>query len=338
MTPKARLDEMAKTFAQAAASRDSSIRVDTAGVFFLRQLEDIEAAIKDTKYAQLKTLEHLQLLPGLDPLAERHTFRMRDWVGKAKRSTHPTDSAPTVNVLRKETSTDYYVYKQAFEYSIDELRKSVKYGENLDRERAEAARISLAQTLDDLLAVGDSETGSKGLLNLASTQSYSVPTTGSGSSPLWTAKTPDQILVDMNGIVSQIFVQSLEIESAKRMVLPTALYRLVQTLARSDRSDLSVLEYFKRNNPGIDVLSWERLGDSSASLYGNSANGTTLNSGNTRIIAGDFSVLNVRGLVPVELEMMEPERQGEGYKITLRMKTGGTEAPFPKAICYADGC
>jgi hypothetical protein len=323
-----RFDAIARQWTQQVCAMDPGIRADAAGVFFTRQLEDIEADIKDTKYAALKSLEMVSLLPGLDPLAERHTYRMRDWVGKAKRSAHPTDSAPTVNTLRKELSTDYFIYKSGFEYSLDELRKSAAYGLNLDRERSVAARLALAQQLDDLMAVGDSEVSMTGLLTLSGVQTYSVPSTGTGSSPLWVNKTPDQILADLNGIVTQVLTTTLEIESVKRIVLPTNNYRLAQATARSTNSDLSILEYFKRNNPGVEVLSWERLQDATSNGTGGTGN---------RILAGDFSALNVRGLVPVELEMLEPERQGEGYKVALRMKVGGVESVFPKAICYADG-
>jgi hypothetical protein len=100
---------------------------------------------------------------------------------------------------------------------------------------------------------------------------------------------------------------------------PEALYRYIKTTARSStNSDLSILEYFKRNNPGVEVLEWERLRLSSKDLYGNACNGTSINSGLSRILAGDFSGRNVRALVPVMNEMLEPERQGEGFKVDLR--------------------
>jgi hypothetical protein len=307
-------------------------------VFFTRQLEDIDAVVNETKYAQLKALQMVQLLPGLDPLAERYTRRKVDWSGvKSKRSASPTDTAPLAQTSRGEESMDYQIYKQGFGYSRDEVAKSAKYGMALDRERAESARKLQAQSLDALIATGDAEVGMPGLLTLSGTDTYTIPTDGAGSSALWANKTPDQILRDLNGIVTRMLTTTKDVFGVKRIVLPTTLRRTIQTTGRSTVSDRSIEEYFKLQNPGIEILEWERLSDSSADLYGNSCNGTSISSGLNRILAGDFSVENVRALVPLMNEMLEPERQGEGFKVDLKMKVGGVDVPQPKAIIYADG-
>lgn len=331
---RSRFDSFSKQY---AADKFYADAVATT-VFLNRQLEDIDGVVNETKYAELKSLQMLQLKPGLDPLAERYTRRKVDWSGqKSKRSANPTDTAPLAQTSRAEESIDYVIYKQGFGYSRDEIAKSAKYGMGLDRERAEAARKLQAQSLDALLATGDAEVSMPGLLTLTGTQTYSIPADGSGSSALWTAKTPALILRDLNGIVTQMLTNTKDIFGVKRIVLPTTLQRYIATTARSDNSDLSILEYFKRNNPGIEVLEWERLSDSTTDLYGNSCNGTSVNSGLNRILAGDFGVDNVRGIVSIMNEMLEPERQGEGFKVDLKMKLAGVDAPQPKAIIYADG-
>lgn len=336
---KARFDRFTKAYCADQGIVDG-IRNDAvaASLFLTRELEGIDAVVNDVKYAQLKSLQFVSLKPGLDPTDEVYTRRKRDFNGaKAKRSSHPTDTAPLAQVSRGEESTSYFVYKQGFAYSRDELAKSARYNMPLDRERAEAARKLLAQSLDALLATGDAEVSMPGLLNISGTQTYSIPANGSGSSSLWTSKTADQILADLNGIVTQMKVNTKEIFGVQRIILPTTLERYIATTARSSTSDLSILEYFKRNNPGVEVLEWERLADSSADLYGNSCNGTSVGSGLTRIVAGDFSPDNVRALVSVMGEMLEPERQGEGWKVDMRMKLAGIDAPQPKALLYADG-
>lgn len=342
-----RFDSIAKQIAASCPGLRADTRVNyrgdvvAASFFFLRQLEDIEAQIHDTKYAQLKALEFVQVLPNQDPLAERFTTRFRDWTGvKAKRSANPTDTAPLAFTLRKEESMDYFTYKEGFSYSRDELAKAAKYGDPIDAERALGARRLLAQSLDSLIATGDAEVSMPGLLTLSNTTSFSMPTTGTGSSTLWSTKTPDNILADMQAIYNAIPAATLDVESVKRMVLPSTLYRLINATARSANSDLTILEYFKRNHPDCAVAEWERLSDSSADLYGGStvgANGTTAGSGNTRILAGDFGVENVRALTSIEAEMLEPERKGEGWTIDIKMKHAGVDVRYPKAILYADG-
>jgi hypothetical protein len=308
----------------------SDIRGDAlaASIFLSRELEDIDAHVDDVKYAQLRTLEFVQLKPGLEPLDERYTRRKRDFMGqKAKRSATPTDTAPLAWTKRDEESLEYHRYKQGYSFSRDELAKSAKYGMPLDRERAEAARALLAQSQDALLATGDSEVSMPGLLTLTGTLT-------NDTSAVLESGTAADALAYLNTFVTKMKVQTLSVEAVKRMVLPTSLYEWLRTTRSADHSDMTILEYFKRNAPGIEVLDWERLDDNTVDLYGNRCNGAASNK--RKIIAGDFSLQNVRALMPIPSETLEPERKGESWVIDISSKVGGIDLVFPKALIYAD--
>jgi hypothetical protein len=119
-------------------------------VFFTRQLEDIDAQLNDTKYAQLKSLEMVQLKPGLDPLAERFTpvARLVRREVEAVREPHGHRSAradlPQGRVCRLLRLQAGLRVQPRRAREVGQVRRA------LDRERAEAARQLLAQSLDAL--------------------------------------------------------------------------------------------------------------------------------------------------------------------------------------------
>jgi len=292
-------------------------------VFFQRQLEEIAAESFDVKYAELKGRKFLptkQLAAG----AETYTYRQYDWRAKPAPMIDMADDLPLANTKGTEFSFSLRSFGLAFSYSLDEIQAAMKGGRPLERERAYATRQGLAQYLDDVCATGDSTFGLKGLLNIASTATYTVPADGTGSSKLWTTKTPDQILRDMNGMISQVITDTKEVESPKRLVLPTAALQYISNTARSSTSDTTILEFFKGTRTDVEVVGWERN-----SAAGGSSDG--------RMVAYDPKLQNLHLLMSIEYEQLAPQQKNFVYVVNARLKTGGVVAPYPKSVIYGDG-
>jgi hypothetical protein len=293
-------------------------------VFFTRELETILTTQFTERLAPLKGVTMVPVDTSISPEDEIVTYREYKSFGKAKKLQDAGDDVPLANTQGTETSQRMQIYGAGFGYSIDEIRKSAKEGRPLEQARAAAAKKMLDLQLDDVASIGDSSAGLKGLLNLTSTNTYTVPADGTGSSALWSAKSADLILRDMNGIVKKVVVDSLETERPTRVVLPTSQYELIKTTARSSTSDTTILKFFLENNPGIEVLSWQRAAGAGS--------GAT-----DRMVAYDPNVLNLRLLLSVGFEALPPQQRNFFYKINCRMKTGGVIAPYPKSICFGDG-
>jgi hypothetical protein len=293
-------------------------------VFFARELETILSEQFSEKLAPLKGKTLLPVDNSIPSTDEIVTYREYKSFGKAKRMQDAGDDVPLANTTGSETQQRMQTYASAFGYSIDEIAKAAKEGRPLERSRADAARKVLDLQLDDVAAIGDATANLKGLLTLSTTNTYTVPTTGTGSSALWSTKTADQILTDLNGIVTKVVVDSKETERPTRIVLPTSQYELVKNTARSANSDTTILKYFLDNHPGTEVLSWERCAGAG--------------SGSTdRMVAYDPNPLNLRLLMSLEFEMLPPQQKNFFFKINCRMKTGGVISPYPKSICFGDG-
>jgi hypothetical protein len=296
-------------------------------VFFLRELMQIAAESYDVKYAKLKGAQNVPFRTDIDAAAETYLYRQFNSVGKAERVKGPDDKLPLVNTLGKEFTHKLAIYGTGFAYSVDEIRAGAKAGRPLDRMRAQVARKVIDQKIDDICFQGDADVGTLGLNTLTNVLDYtgSLDTSGSGSpNTLWSGKSADAILKDMNGLVTKIVHDTLEVESPTRILLPTNQYRQISTTARSTVSDTTILEFFQANNPDISVSSWERLGGAGSEAK-------------DRMIGYDPQMMNLHLLMAIPYEQLAPQLDGWFYKVNVRCKLGGVVAPYPQSVCIADG-
>lgn len=292
-------------------------------VFFNRELEQILVEMFNVKYAELKARQFLPVDNSIDPGAESFTYDQFDQLGSAKKIADYSADLPLVNVKGKQFTQRVQSYGAAFGYSIQEIRAAAKVGRPLDRLRAETARRVLDVQLDNIAFQGDSSAGLVGLANLAAAQTATAGTkTGGGTT--WTGNaTPDEIIKDLNLLVSTIVGNTQEVERPTRILLPTAQFLKIQQTARSSTSDTTILNFFLANNPGIEVRSWVRLAAAGA--------GST-----PRAIAYNPDPSNVRLVIPVEFEQLPPEPRNLSWVVNCHMRAGGVIAPYPKSVCYMD--
>lgn len=302
----------------------NSPHLDAAeNVFFQRELEQILTEQFDIKHAGLKARQLVPVDNSIDPGVETVTYDQFDSLGKAKRISDFSGDLPMVNVSGLQFSQRMQSYGAAFGYSLQEVKAASAARKPLERMRAMAARKTLDLQLDDVAAVGDSTAGLKGLLGLSSTTSFTLGTKGAGGLT-WAVATPAEILADLSGIVTQVVADTKEVERPTRIILPTSQFELIKNTARSSTSDTTVLNFFLSTNPGIEVMSWERLAGAGAGSV-------------DRMVAYDPNVMNVRLLMAVEFEQLPPQQKNMAFVVNCHMRTGGVIAPYPKSVAYGDG-
>lgn len=292
--------------------------------FFLRELEFISKREVMTRYAALKGR---MMVPtdneGIPAGAQSHSYKVWDSKGEAKAIMDMSDDLPSVNIHGSENFQRLQPYGVSYQFSLDEIAAAAMVGRPLEADRAAVAHKVLEQKLDGIIASGDSARGLKGILSLTGTATF-TPGTKAAGGLTWAVGTSDEILADMNGIVKQVRVDTKDVESPTRIVLPISQYNLIANKARSTTSDTTILGFFKGNNPDIEVLSWERL-----TLAGASSN--------DRMLAYDPRPENIRLLMALEFTQQAPQARNMAYIVNCWIKTGGVINPFPKSVCYGDG-
>lgn len=297
-------------------------RMDAAdSLFFERELESISSMAAEQQYAELMGL---QLVPVemIDPGSQLYTFRMFDMLGEAKRVASAGDDLPLVNAKGEEESYKVYRYGAAFDYDVDEIKAARLAGRSVDAMRALAAQRVLAQKLDEIIAVGDSGVGMKGLSNLASANSETASTKAATGTAWINNATADEIIKDFGLMMRKVIGDSKGVERPTRVLLPLEQLEWISTQPRSSTSDTTIKK-FVEETMNIKVMGWEKL--------------KTAGSGSvTRAIAYNPDITKVRCVVAHNFEMEAPEPRNFRVVVNCALKTAGVVSPYPKSVLYMD--
>lgn len=313
----------------AAAQERYEMDASEANVF-ARELLKVRAGVFEIKFPELKAMRLVPRNSEVSPTDEEYTYRTATEYGATALGSSYTGTAPRADVSMVEaTPQRIRVLTASYGYDIQEARVAARTGNGLPQRKANAARKAIAQELNRILTFGDSTRYGvtlAGLANLSGTHTYTVPN-GAGGSPLWTNKTPDEILKDLNGIASGIVTNSSDVEHPNTMLLPLALYELIASTRLGDGSDMTILRHFLGVNPHVQTVeAWHALDAAPNSEWTGK-----------RIICYDRSPDVLESLVPVEFEQFSPQMVGLETVTPCHARIGGVVVYRPKAISYADG-
>ncbi len=288
-----------------------------------RKLEFIRSKTYDQPYPELLARQLIPVTHEAPAGAETIKYDIYDKVGLAQRIRSYSDNLPRADVKVREDRVPVHGYGIAYGYSKQELRASMLANSNLDAKKAAAARFGFELRVDLIGASGNGE-GLIGLLNIPSANVYIVPADGTASSALWTAKTEDLILRDMNGVTTKSASLTNGIETPDTLLLPLDQYNLA-AVKRVANTQATVLEFFLRTSPYIkSVIPWFRC--------------KAAGSGATdRMVAyrRDPNKLNLE--IPLEFEQNPPEARGLGVEIACEGRIAGVICAFPMSVTYGDG-
>lgn len=306
-------------------SSDARLRLDAAeNLFFLRQLELIESRSFMVDYPELKSERLIPTRTNYAPGAVKLTYRQYDRVGKAKVISDKSKRLPRVDVFGREYPVGVRPLGASFGYSIYEIKGASMAGEPLEQMRANACRETIMRLLEDIAAVGDSESGIKGLLNNSAINSATAPN-GASLSPLWSTKTPLEKLADLNYLSTQVRSQTLGIEAPDTVVMDEEAYTDIATTPIGDNTDKTILTFFMTGQPWIrNVESWHYC--------------ATAGAGGTRRLLGyrrDPSKVEMRN--PHGYEQLPPQLMGLEYEVNTHMSTAGVTLYKPLSAYALDG-
>lgn len=296
-------------------------------VFFNRELERIIPNSFDVKYPALKAR---MLFPvsneggfGITSITY-HTYDQR---GTAKIINSYAKDAPRADIGGKETTIPVKELGIAYAYTVKEIASSQLTGKSLDQRRANAARRAIEEGINKIAWFGDEETGLPGLFSNPTIPRVTV-VNGAGGQPEWINKTPDEILFDMNDLVTDIFENTNQIEQANTLLLPTAQWSLISSTPRSANSDTTILQYFVQNSQFItsaeDVIPVNEL-------KGAGTGGVDV------MIAYDRNPEKVQLEIPGELQFLAPQEKGFEIEIPGWSAVGGLNVYYPLSFNIGEG-
>lgn len=293
--------------------------------FFSRELEYVKTRTYDTKYKQLKGLSLIPISTEANAGATQITWQEYSMVGFAKIIADYAHDFPRVDVYGTERSAPIRGIGDSYGYSIKEIRSSQMAGKRLDQRRAGTARRAIEEKINKIALSGASDSGLNGLINYPGITAGSIAANGSGSSKLWTTKTPDQIIADVTGLVNSVMVPTAGREVPDTLLLPLPQYNYIAQTRMGTNSDKTILQYLLETSPTIRNVDWL------LELAGAGVGGTD----RAMVLARDPDHLTLE--IPQMFEQFDPIQKGMEYEIPCHAETAGVIVYYPLSIAYGDG-
>lgn len=293
-------------------------RQDGAESYYIaRQLEHIRAGVIEASFPELKSGRLVPMDTTPDEGAEQYTVTYADQAGEVRVSKDMEGIIPNVDVKTSQVTYPILSLLLAYGFTLQEARAAMKARKALPADRAMRCREQIERKIDSIALLGDAAGGLKGLFNLAGTATMAP-------GGIWTARTPVQILADWNGAISQVVVDTLEIETPDTSVLPTSRFEYVTTTRVSDGTVDTIATYFKRNNPHIKQIESSHKLESNAGWTGK------------RMVNYQKNPLKVAMILPTPFEQLMPDVTSTSTRTVCHARTAGVIAHRPKSIIYTD--
>lgn len=245
----------------AVTKRRQEVRADADdGLFFARQLEEIDPRRFEVKYKPLGRWREVLPLKATVPGLDRITYRIEDVTGDVEPVTvGRSTTVPYVGISTEEFSNKVVIKTVGYKYTVTELHRAAFAGVPLQDRYQKSVLRAYEKNLDKTMFTGDSQEGLEGLFNHTgvSNNAAAAPATGSDKSWAGGDKTNDEILADVRGMVTTVANQSEENYNSNNtrfvlMVSRTPFDKLKDRQATG--TDTTIMNFILNNDYGIGEI------------------------------------------------------------------------------------
>lgn len=296
--------------------------------FVIAQGRNIETRIYQKRYPTYNYAAVVPVVTEGNAWAIGTTFFTVDTAGEAKFLSGAGTDMPFNSATKDQASHDFAMIGSGWEWNLEEVNQAALYNINLNATKAMSAADKVERLLNSIAFLGSTEKNWTGFANSADVPRADVDTPGT----FWPAKTVDQILLNVNEVISRVRTQTNEVEYADTLALPPDAFRVIATrrLGAGDGM-MTVLAYIQTNNvytaetgQPLTIIPVRELA-------------TASQDGGGRMVAYRRDPEVVRFHLPMPRTVLQPRQKSiMGFETGIIARTGGTEWRLPKAAAYAD--
>lgn len=300
--------------------------------FLTPQLYRIETEVYMTKYPSFDISRFMAIDTSGSMWDVGTLVYSQDDVGQAEYLAAGAFDVPYASNRMAQATKPYYLAGIGYEWNTQEMQRAAMLGRSLSSDKARAAKQGADRFIYSLGMLGQTpsgvaEKGGTGFVNNASAPSAQVANDGTGPSRLWSAKTADLILRDINAALGAVETGTSETHIANTLVLPTTSYNYIASTRVSTGSDTTILQYLQKNN-----VAGESLTILKSRALETAGTGST-----TRMVAYDNNDQVLKFHLPGPHQFLSPfQKSSLTYEVAGIMNVGGVEVRLPKAIVYRD--
>lgn len=314
---------------------------DSALAYYVNQLENLDRALHEP-LTSVSWARDIKLRPGITMSNESTSFIRSTFAGVGSLGqgsgnaggnmpwiSAETNDIPGISVNGEKLVKPLRLLARELSYTSVELERSQLLGQPLDSQKMDAMNIMYQMNTDQMVYIGATEVGATGLLNSADVTAGNVVNGASGS-PLWANKTPDEILADVNTLITSTWTGSALAVCPSELRLPPVQFSYIASQKVSSAGNVSILKFLEENSISLKI------------------NGKALNIQPVKWLTGRGASATDRMVVYTnELNLvrypMVPIRRETAYYKGIRFTApylwafGEMEFVYPETVRYADG-
>lgn len=235
-----------------------------------------------------------------------------------------TTTLPGVSINGERVTLPLRLLGQEISYSSVELERSQLLGQPIDSQKFSALNSMYQMATDEMVYIGDTAVGATGLVN------SSLVTAGAVTGGIWTSKTPDEILADVNEMIQAAWAASGYAVCPDKLLLPPQQFGYIAGQKIGTSGTVSILTFLEDNSISLRVNGRKLDIQPVKWLDGRGASGAD------RMAAYTNSEDRVRfPLVPIRRET--PYYLGIKFNAPYIWAFGEVEFPYPETVIYRDG-
>jgi hypothetical protein len=301
--------------------------------FLIGQTTYIEREVIQTTYPDIQYPQLIPVDTSAPEWAQSITYFSADMTGKAGWFHGSARDIHVADVEREKSEVGVEMADIGYRYTLQELGvASLIPGTNLNADRGVAARRAYEEFIDDVALRGKSEKNFSGIIDYPGITVVDAANGAAVGGPTdWSHKTADEILTDVNTILSGVWSNSLQVEMANTILLPVNAMTLIATKRIPDTT-MTVLDFLITKN--VYTL------QTGQPLVVRAVRGLEIagTGGAGRMVAyrRDPSVLKMH--IPMPHRFLPVWQNGPlNFAVPGIFRTGGLEIRRPGAVRYADG-
>lgn len=310
---------------------------DSALAYYVHQLENLDKRL----YEPLTSItwgRDIKLRTGITMSNESTSFMrsafagigtLSNAVGNMPWISAETTAIPGVSINGQKIVLPLRLLAREVSYTSVELERSQLTGQPIDNQKLDALNTLYQMNTDQMVYIGSADVGATGLVNNADVVVDTVANGISGS-PLWTNKTADEILFDVNVELTAAWAASAYSVCPTKLLLPPVQFAYLAAQKVSSAGNVSILKFLQDNSislqaagKALDIqpLKW---------LVGAGVGGTD------RMVVYTNEEDRVRfPMVPIRRETAY--YQGIRFTAPYLWAFGEMEVIYPETLRYADG-
>ncbi len=233
---------------------------DSALSYYVNQLENLDTRL----YQPLTSVSwgrDIKLRAGITMSQESTSFIRSAYAGAGTLSTAQskmpwispeTTAIPGVSINGQKIVLPLRLLAREISFTSVELERSQLTGQPIDSQKTDALNQLYQMNTDQMVYVGSDDVGATGLINSSLVTAAAVAT-GVGGLKTWASKTPDEILADVNTLLSAAWLASAYAVCPDKLLLPPTQFALITTMKVSSAGNVSVLKYLEDNCIALKV-------------------------------------------------------------------------------------